>query len=248
MMKYRVMYEIDLNGKQRQVLIPYEGELTETLELDYSGTNLIPSTELEVSGATETIVESMQESSECLEEVIPNYTNKDLQQDTDVEHIDTETSEHNPSTLINEASIAIENDGSVQEYIHTTEGDITTMCISNNQTTETTHDITLSSTVSSGIDFVTNPDFSKQEYYNWLTRFTELCKVVPMPLETSLFQKISQVHKTVSDVMATPSGVVADKENFVVLMNITKELSNIINEHLMFVMQNLNKSGEHLET
>lgn len=89
-------------------------------------------------------------------------------------------------------------------------------------------------------DYVTNPDFSSQDYYNWLSNFTELCKVVPMPLDVSLFQKISQVHKTLSDVMATPSGVVADKENFRVLMNITKELSTIINEHLVYVLENLN--------
>jgi len=89
------------------------------------------------------------------------------------------------------------------------------------------------------LHFVTNPDFGNQEYYDWLTTFTECCKLVQMPLETALFQKISQVHKTVSDVMASPSGVVAEKGNFVVLMTITKELSNIINEHLMFIMQNL---------
>ncbi|XP_060063574.1 zinc finger and SCAN domain-containing protein 2-like isoform X2 [Ylistrum balloti] len=91
------------------------------------------------------------------------------------------------------------------------------------------------------LDYVTSPDFSSQQYYNWLSSFTELCKVVPMPLDVSLFQKISQVHKTLSDVMATPSGVVADKENFKILMNISKELNTIINEHLCYVMQNLEK-------
>ena len=93
-------------------------------------------------------------------------------------------------------------------------------------------------------DYVTSPDFSSQGYYNWLSNFTELCKVLPMPLDTALFQKISQVHKTLSDVMATPSGVVADKENFRVLMNISKELSTIINEHLVFVLENLNPDGK----
>ncbi|OWF55080.1 zinc finger and BTB domain-containing protein 24-like isoform X2 [Mizuhopecten yessoensis] len=92
------------------------------------------------------------------------------------------------------------------------------------------------------LDYVTSPDFGSQQYYNWLSSFTELCKVVPMPLDVSLFQKISQVHKTLSDVMATPSGVVADKENFKILMNISKELNTIINEHLFYVMQNLEKA------
>ncbi|XP_076101242.1 uncharacterized protein LOC143071046 [Mytilus galloprovincialis] len=90
-----------------------------------------------------------------------------------------------------------------------------------------------------GVDYVANPDFNSQQYYNWLSSFTELCKVMPMPLDLSLFQKINQVHKTLSDVMATPSGVVADKENFKILMNISQELNSIINEHLFHVMQNL---------
>ncbi len=88
-------------------------------------------------------------------------------------------------------------------------------------------------------DFVSNPDFNSQEYYNWLSSFTELCKMVPMPLDVDLFQKISQVHKTLSDVLATPKGILTDKENFRTLMNISKELSAIINEHLTFVLQNL---------
>ena len=94
------------------------------------------------------------------------------------------------------------------------------------------------------MDYVNHPDFSSQAYYNWLCSFTELCKVMPMPLDVSLFQKISQVHKHLSDVMATPSGVVADKENFKTLMNISKELNTIINEHLFYVMQNLDAMEE----
>jgi hypothetical protein len=67
---------------------------------------------------------------------------------------------------------------------------------------------------------------------------------MPMPLDLSLFQKINQVHKTLSDVMATPSGVVADKDNFKILMNISQELNTIINEHLFNVMQNLKSEKE----
>ncbi len=43
------------------------------------------------------------------------------------------------------------------------------------------------------VDYVSNPDFNSQEYYNWLSNFVELCKLVPMPLDVDLFQKISQV-------------------------------------------------------
>jgi hypothetical protein len=44
--------------------------------------------------------------------------------------------------------------------------------------------------------------------------------------------------------MATPSGVVADKDNFKILMNISQELNTIINEHLFNVMQNLKSEKE----
>ena len=88
-------------------------------------------------------------------------------------------------------------------------------------------------------DFVSKPDFSSQEYYDWLSNFTEVCKALPMPLNPDLFHKISQVHKTLSDVMATPSGVIADKENFRILMNISRDLHFIISEHLTYVLQNL---------
>ncbi|KAK6185221.1 hypothetical protein SNE40_007501 [Patella caerulea] len=90
-------------------------------------------------------------------------------------------------------------------------------------------------------DYVKTPDFTSQEYYNWLSSFTELCKTVAMPLEVSLFQKMSQVQKTLADVMATPRGVVADKENFCVLMTISRDLNSIISEHLNFVLQNLDE-------
>lgn len=94
------------------------------------------------------------------------------------------------------------------------------------------------------VDYVSNPDFSSQGYYNWLSNFTELCKMVPMPLDVDLFQKISQVHKTLSDVMATPSGVLSIKENYKILMSITRDLNVIINEHLAFVLDNLDNTKD----
>ena len=89
------------------------------------------------------------------------------------------------------------------------------------------------------VDYVSNPDFGCQEYYNWLSNFTELCKLVPIPLDVDLFQKISQVHKTLSDVLATPRGILTNRENFRTLMNISRELNGIISEHLNFVLHNL---------
>ncbi|XP_076461196.1 uncharacterized protein LOC143293811 isoform X2 [Babylonia areolata] len=88
-------------------------------------------------------------------------------------------------------------------------------------------------------DFVSKPDFGSQDYYDWLSSFTEVCKVLSVPLEVELFQKISQVHKSLSDFMASPSGVIADKENFKILMSISVELGHIQNEHLKCMFHNL---------
>ena len=82
------------------------------------------------------------------------------------------------------------------------------------------------------IEFVTNPDFNSQDYYNWLSNFTELCKQVKVPLDMELFQRISQVHKTLSDILATPKGVLLYKDNFKILMSISKDLNDIISQHL----------------
>ncbi|KAK7111086.1 hypothetical protein V1264_014861 [Littorina saxatilis] len=88
-------------------------------------------------------------------------------------------------------------------------------------------------------EYVSKPDFGSQDYYDWLSSFTEVCRLLPIPLEVGLFQKISHVHKTLSDFMASPSGVIADKENFKILMGISKDLGHILNEHLSCMFKNL---------
>ena len=50
-----------------------------------------------------------------------------------------------------------------------------------------------------------------------------------------------QVLKSLSDILATPSGILANKDNFRILMNISKDLNSIINEHLAFVLKNLDE-------
>ena len=50
-----------------------------------------------------------------------------------------------------------------------------------------------------------------------------------------------QVHKSLSDVLATPSGILTNRDNFKILMNISKDLNFIINEHLAFVLKNLDE-------
>ncbi|XP_059176343.1 myoneurin-like isoform X2 [Physella acuta] len=88
-------------------------------------------------------------------------------------------------------------------------------------------------------DYVYHPDLTSQDYYNWLSNFTEHCKTLAMPLEKDMFQKISHVQKTLSDFMALPTGVITDRNNFKVLMDITREMSDIISTHLTFMYQNL---------
>ncbi|CAL1528465.1 unnamed protein product, partial [Lymnaea stagnalis] len=88
-------------------------------------------------------------------------------------------------------------------------------------------------------DYVYEPDLNSQDYYNWLSSFTEDCKTLHMPLDKDMFQKISHVQKTLSDFMALPTGVITDKNNFKVLMSITGDLSDIIGAHLAFMYQNL---------
>ena len=88
-------------------------------------------------------------------------------------------------------------------------------------------------------DYVYEPDLNSQDYYNWLSSFTEDCKTLHMPLDKGIFQKISHVQKTLSDFMAQPTGVITDKNNFKVLMSITGDLSDIIGTHLSYMYQNL---------
>ena len=93
--------------------------------------------------------------------------------------------------------------------------------------------------VDGAINFVHEPDFASQDYYNWLSNFTEACQMTPLPLNADLFHKISQVHKTLADVLAMPTGILADKGNFRILMSISRELNEIVNKHLAFVLQGL---------
>ncbi|BFZ01660.1 hypothetical protein BsWGS_04699 [Bradybaena similaris] len=92
---------------------------------------------------------------------------------------------------------------------------------------------------SESFDYIYNPDLNSQDYYNWLSTFTEECKLLSLPLDKSTFQNISHVQKTLSDFMASPSGVITDKNNFRVLMSISQDLLDIIGKHLALMLENL---------
>ena len=215
--QYQIIQEIGEDGDTHQVLVPYN-----------------QNSQAEISDVTdETVEEDVIEVniSQPTEESNITTTNNEVENTIQIDGF-VETTKPSVSGVFSSASntISEKEDSELVEAVATVDNTESTAQTQDDQ--ETNKAIVF--------DYVTNPDFSSQDYYNWLSKFTELCKVVPLPLDVSLFQKISQVHKTLSDIMATPSGVVADKENFRVLMNITKELSTIINEHLVYILENLN--------
>ncbi|WAR21452.1 ZN143-like protein [Mya arenaria] len=242
-MNYHVIYETDEAGGERQLLVPFMEDGTpvnETAEASRAiAMEPVPETDEEV---THPVVENdgnminHEERMECDTVVTAEDTTKqsdnvqglvDSYKDNTVHSVAMTELENSFINADSHPEMCVDDTSSQPEEA----GDVK----SNNQA-----DLT----EGPGLEFINNPDFANQEYYDWLTNFTEWCKLVSMPLDTSLFQKISQVHKTVSDVMASPSGVVAEKQNFIVLMTITKELSSIVNEHLLCVMQSLDEKAD----
>lgn len=91
-------------------------------------------------------------------------------------------------------------------------------------------------------NFVSHPDFGSQAYYDWLSGFTSTCNLATLPLDTEMFTKVTQVLKTVSDALATPSGALACRENFRVLLGILEDLHRAVGSHLNFVLETLQPS------
>ncbi|KAL1486397.1 hypothetical protein MTO96_009174 [Rhipicephalus appendiculatus] len=91
-------------------------------------------------------------------------------------------------------------------------------------------------------NFVSHPDFGSQAYYDWLSCFTSTCNLATLPLDTEMFTKVTQVLKTVSDALATPSGVLACRENFRVLLGILEDLHRAVGSHLNYVLETLQPS------
>lgn len=90
--------------------------------------------------------------------------------------------------------------------------------------------------------FVSHPDFGSQAYYDWLSGFTSACNLATLPLDTEMFIKVTQVLKTISDALATPSGVLTCRENFRVLLGILEDLQRVVGSHLNFVLETLQPS------
>lgn len=88
-------------------------------------------------------------------------------------------------------------------------------------------------------DFLLNPDFSSQEFYDWLSDFTNLCQLLAMPLSAAVFGKINDLEKLIASKLATPTDFIKQKENFKSLMTIAKYLKNVLNSHLNHVMSGL---------
>ncbi|XP_052773597.1 zinc finger and BTB domain-containing protein 24-like isoform X2 [Mya arenaria] len=258
-MNYHVIYETDEAGGERQLLVPFMEDGTpvgtENLELEYDPTAIPVNETAEASRAIamEPVPETDEEVTHPVVENDGNMINHEerMECDTVVTAEDTTKQSDNVQGLVDSYKDNTVHSVAMTELENSfiNADSHPEMCVDDTSSQpEEAGDVKSNNqadlTEGPGLEFINNPDFANQEYYDWLTNFTEWCKLVSMPLDTSLFQKISQVHKTVSDVMASPSGVVAEKQNFIVLMTITKELSSIVNEHLLCVMQSLDEKAD----
>lgn len=88
-------------------------------------------------------------------------------------------------------------------------------------------------------DYLTEPDFSSQEFYNWLSEFTNLCQLLAMPLSTAVFDKIINLEKLITAKLASPTAFIKQKTNYKSLMIIAKYLKDVLTSHLNHVMATL---------
>ncbi|XP_074642178.1 uncharacterized protein LOC141899651 isoform X2 [Tubulanus polymorphus] len=103
----------------------------------------------------------------------------------------------------------------------------------NSQLCKTDHNAIIDS------NYIENPQFSSQEYYNWLSAFVTYCKTLSFPLRVDVYQKINHIYKVLSDVMARPTGVLSNKDNFRSLMTMTSDLNAVIHGHMNYVLNQL---------
>ncbi|XP_064477953.1 zinc finger protein 501-like [Ornithodoros turicata] len=90
-----------------------------------------------------------------------------------------------------------------------------------------------------GEDFVEQPDFSSQKFYDWLAAFTSISILLPVPLEAHVFGRVSQVAKQLDEALAVPLGMVATKHNYQILLGISEDLHRVTNRHLHAIMEGL---------
>ncbi|KAM7287994.1 zinc finger protein 358-like isoform X2 [Ixodes scapularis] len=88
-------------------------------------------------------------------------------------------------------------------------------------------------------DFASFPDFGSQAYYDWLAGFASVCNLLSPPLDGRVFARVTQVLKTLGDALALPSGVLACRENFEILLGIWDDLRRLVGKHLGFVVAHL---------
>ncbi|CAN8031036.1 unnamed protein product [Ixodes persulcatus] len=88
-------------------------------------------------------------------------------------------------------------------------------------------------------DFASFPDFGSQAYYDWLAGFASVCNLLSPPLDSRVFARVTQVLKTLGDALALPSGVLACRENFEILLGIWDDLRRLVGKHLGFVVAHL---------
>lgn len=88
-------------------------------------------------------------------------------------------------------------------------------------------------------DYVMHPDFNSQEYYEWLANFVSICKLLPYPVESEVFGRVNQVHKSIVDCLTSPSELIHNRTSFKALMGLSQDLLRIINGQLNFILNQL---------
>lgn len=91
-------------------------------------------------------------------------------------------------------------------------------------------------------DFIRNPDFQSQAYYTWLTKYTENIKSISPPVRSDLYVELTHLHKTLADALSEPKGLMGNRQNFIALLNVVKDLHGSITRHLHSVLGCLDAS------
>jgi len=94
-----------------------------------------------------------------------------------------------------------------------------------------------------GSAYIDRPDFNSQDFYNWLSEFTELVGCLVVPISAIVFSKVNQTEKHIANCLAEPNGVVRCKQNYMTLMKIGEQLKTTLNRHLLHVVASLEEDS-----
>lgn len=85
--------------------------------------------------------------------------------------------------------------------------------------------------------YLENPDFDQQEFFDWLAEFTEASHKFDIPLTQDLFEKINNLEKSISNMLANPEGFIQSRGNFNILLETCDQLRSLCRRHLVHIME-----------